>query len=287
VRLRRAAAGFAIATLVGAAVGPGCSQGSGGGTACGTLAIADCWTGVFNLQPDFFAAVPDESGDGADSLQIRVQNGGDYETFSDGLDILIDDVGAITPGQLGQTLQVSLPAGVALPGVPLIANPQPSLVHAVLYLGKSCRTQNVALYALEAVSLGPTGDCGAPLGEPPNACPLLGESLESATGSGDGSASADATVPDAGAASGGDAGGAPSAGPVAGSTIVFDALFDGNPNESNAERRLTEVPAFDLYFADPREITPGGFGPPPPCRAHLVGNFKFYFERGQPEQPFQ
>jgi hypothetical protein len=69
------------------------------------------------------------------------------------------------------------------------------------------------------------------------------------------------------------------------STIMFTHLFDGNEDETNAQQRLTDA-QFDFYFADPREVCPGGIGPPPPCRGHLVGYFSFYFERGQPAQPF-
>jgi hypothetical protein len=68
------------------------------------------------------------------------------------------------------------------------------------------------------------------------------------------------------------------------STISFHALFDGNEAESSAQQRLSYAD-FDLYFADPREGC-GSLGPPPPCRGHLTGNFNFYFERGQPAQPF-
>ena len=41
-----------------------------------------------------------------------------------------------------------------------------------------------------------------------------------------------------------------------------------------------------FYLADPRQISPGGLGPPPPCWGHLKGNFHFYFQRGRPAQPF-
>jgi hypothetical protein len=96
-------------------------------------------------------------------------------------------------------------------------------------------------------------------------------------GSGAGSGGADASAPPAG-------GGAPAK--VGTSTITFASLFDGNPNESNAKQRLTDA-SFEFFFADPREICPGGLGPPPRCRGHLVGNFKFYFQAGVPAQPFQ
>jgi hypothetical protein len=239
-----------------------------------------CWTGAFNLQPDFFAAIPTQS---SDSLQIRVQNGGNFESFSDGVEFLIDDVAAV---QLGQTLPVSLPVGVAAPGVPIVANPNPSIVHATLYLQQTCRTQNVALYALSAVTLAADGSCGET-----GAASLPAACSDLTTGSLDAGDATTKTGPSADAATGdaGDAGTASATvatGPIGMSTIVFSDLFDGNPNESDASKRLTDVPHFDLYFADPRDIAPGGLGPPPPCLAHLEGSFSFYFEIGSPEQPF-
>ena len=69
------------------------------------------------------------------------------------------------------------------------------------------------------------------------------------------------------------------------STMVFNALFDGNPDESNTADLLSDG-TFHLFLADPREICPGGQGPPPRCRGELRGNFHFYFQRGRPAQPF-
>ena len=66
---------------------------------------------------------------------------------------------------------------------------------------------------------------------------------------------------------------------------MFNELFDGDPNEANAEQRLTDA-TFHFYLADPRDICPGGLGPPPRCQGELTGNFHFYFERGVPAQPF-
>jgi hypothetical protein len=230
---------------------------------CGWLATPGCWSGTFQLHPDFFAAVPANSA----ALQIRIQNGVDYETFSDGLVILVDDGGAIRGDSdggmprtalLGQSLAVSLPPSVVAPGVPVQAVANPPIVHATLYLNRTCRTQNVALYATT---------CTLPdKGEPPVACDLD---------------AALATAVDAGA----DAGAGGAAGRVGASTITFHSLFDGDVNESNAQRRLTDAD-FDFYLADPRQISPGGLGPPPPCWGRLKGNFHFYFQRGRPAQPF-
>ena len=264
----------ALVAFLGAVLAPACSLGTGSGTVCGTLDALNCWSGPFNLHPDFFAAVPYTSnGVQYGPLQLRIQNGGDYESFSDGLEILIDDAGQIRgdpgadggtrPSLLGQTMPVSLPPGVVPPGVPIVANPNPPIVHAALYLQKTCRTQNVALYAVDAVSLGSSGTC-----PPLNGCDI---------------ATPDGSVEAGSIDAGGTEGGAP--GGSAGSTIVFNSLFDGNPSESDAQKRLTDA-TFDFYLADPREVGSGGLGPPPPCRGHLAGQFHFYFQRGRPAQPF-
>ena len=69
------------------------------------------------------------------------------------------------------------------------------------------------------------------------------------------------------------------------STITFQSLFDGNPDEANANLRLTQAD-FDFYLRIPRDVCSGGLRPPPRCQGHLTGSFKFYFQRGQPAQPF-
>ncbi len=285
------------AALLGAVVAPACSLGAGTGSCSGDLDVPDCWSGHFDLQPDILAAVPTGK---TGALQIRIQSGADYESFSDGLVILVDDVGEVRgdptgdgtarPGLLGTPLVVSLPPGVVPPGVPVTPVPEPRIVHATLYLERSCRTQNDALYALDAVTLNPDGTCARPEGgEPPSSCPgpataREGGSADAATEAGtsldaslDGAA-VEAGVPDAGA-------GASPAGPVGTSTITFTSLFDDNPAENDASQRLTDA-TFDFYFGDPREVCAGGLGPPPRCRGHLTGSFRFYFQRGRPAQPF-
>src|SRR5450631_3589896 len=88
---RRIVRGGLVVALA-AVVAPACSLGAGTGTVKGSLNVPDCWSGPFDLHPDFFAAAPTSA---TDSLQIRIQHGGDYETFSDGLMILVDDVGEV------------------------------------------------------------------------------------------------------------------------------------------------------------------------------------------------
>jgi hypothetical protein len=289
-------AGLLLAAGLAVWVAPGCSLAEGTGVVEGTLDVTDCWSGPFNLQPNFVAAIPsatggiesgvNEAGSPSDALQLRIQNGGDFESFSDGVAILIDDAGEVrgdpaadgTPraSLLNQNLVVSLPVGVAVSGVPVTPVANPGIVHATLYLQKTCRTQNVALYALSEVSVNPDGTCGRPDGgDPPLNC---------------GSA---ATLPDtdggpiqpAVAGQGADAGTSASTTTTRSSWINFQSLFDGNPDEPDAQKRLTQA-TFELFLANPREICPGGLGPPPRCRGDLKGSFKFYFERGQPAQPF-
>jgi hypothetical protein len=300
----RLLARFALAGALAVWLAPGCSLAEGTGTVTGVLDVPDCWSGPFNLQPTFFAAIPTGSpylntgvtvsGTTTDALQLRIQNGGDFESFSDGLAILIDDDGAVLgyptsegesrPSLLGQNLVVSLPVGVEVPGVPVTPVANPSIVHATLYLQKTCRTQNLALYALSAVTTNPDGTCDRPDGGvQPLACgapgvlpdtdastiePAFPDGVDASTGA-DGGASA-ATA---------------AAGPIRSSWINFTNLFDGNPDEADAQKRLTQA-TFEFFLADPREICPGGLGPPPRCLGDLKGSFKFYFERGQPAQPF-
>ncbi len=255
----------------------------------GVLDVPNCWSGPFDLHPDFFAAVPATAPNGvatdSDALEIRIQKGADFEGFSDGLIISIDDAGEVRgdsgpngprPSLLGTPLVVSLPPGVVPPGLPITPVANPRIVHAALYLDSTCRTQNDALYALDAVTVNADGSCSRPDGgDPPLAC---GAPATANPDGGIGGGTADA------GADGAPAGSGPAN--IRQSTITFTHLFDGNPNESNAEARLTNVQAFDFYLGDPREICPGGLGPPPRCRGHLSGWFNFYFQRGRPAQPF-
>jgi hypothetical protein len=281
-----AVAGAVTVISLGVTLAPGCifafsqnSLGQGTGCVTGVLDVPDCWSGNFNLQPNFFVGVPYET-----SLEIRVQRGSDYETFSDGLAVLIDDVNAIRPGPdagpdggglYGTPLSVSIPAGVTAPGVPLMANPNPSVVHVSLYLQNSCQTQNVSLYALDQVSLSADGSC--------NGVESTSSSFTCGLTSSDAGLDVSPDVAAAVDASAADAGAPPPR--IGRSVMTFTSLFDDNPDESNAAQRLTEA-TFDLYLADPRTAAPGGLGPPPLCQAHIQGSFRFYFQRGQPGQPF-
>ena len=237
---------------------PSCSQGEGAGKVAGTLNVPNCWTGPFELSADFLAGVPFR-----EALQLRIQSGSDFQSFSDGMSILLSDINKIRPdpangfaGRYGQPLVVDLPPEVTPPGVPVRAKADPAIVSLSLYLQKSCRTQNVTVYAVEEVSIPSDGTCTA--NAMMGADPTVGcdPSKEAPGGVGSGK-----------------------------SLISFTYVFDGKVDEPQAAERLT-AGCFDVYLADPRDVAPGGLGPPPRCRGHIRGTFSFYFERGRPSQPF-
>jgi hypothetical protein len=67
--------------------------------------------------------------------------------------------------------------------------------------------------------------------------------------------------------------------------ITFSSIFSGNPNEEDSEKRLTEA-TFRVQFADPRELV-GAEDPAAVTSEVVKGYFHFFFQRGQPAQPFQ
>jgi len=68
-------------------------------------------------------------------------------------------------------------------------------------------------------------------------------------------------------------------------SITFKSIFSGNLNEENSEKRLTDA-EFHVKFADPRELVDAD--DPDKLTSDMVdGKFRFYFQRGQPAQPFQ
>jgi hypothetical protein len=71
-----------------------------------------------------------------------------------------------------------------------------------------------------------------------------------------------------------------------GGSINFTSLFSGDINEAAADDRLTEAD-FSATFADPRDLLEGTDAAADPNVVSLVeGNFRFFFQRGQPAQPF-
>jgi hypothetical protein len=71
-------------------------------------------------------------------------------------------------------------------------------------------------------------------------------------------------------------------------TVTFTSLFDADPNETSAEEKLTDVSEFDVQFGDLGDVPLGGYvtDVPKGLQSRVTGKFRFYFERGQPGQPF-
>jgi hypothetical protein len=67
--------------------------------------------------------------------------------------------------------------------------------------------------------------------------------------------------------------------------ITFNSIFSGDLNEENSEKRLTDA-TFVAKFADPRDLVDAE-DPAAVTSEDVRGRFNFYFQRGQPAQPFQ
>lgn len=225
-----------------------CVAREGTATVVGELDVEQCWSGPFDLEPNFFAAAPFR-----ETLGLRLQRGSDFLTYADGVGITIDDVHAIRgddtrPSRYGEALKVAPSPAVVPPGVPVVADPDPALVHFSLYLQQSCRTQNITLHAAEEVLLAADGSCTSYATR--NRCADLDEQNA----------------------------------PRGRSTITFDHVFGGDILERNEDKRRIKG-RFDVYLTDPREACDAGLGVPP-CRGHLTGEFDFLYERSRPYQPF-
>jgi len=68
-------------------------------------------------------------------------------------------------------------------------------------------------------------------------------------------------------------------------SVRFSSLFSGDLNESDAADRLSEGKFENVVFADPRRAAPDG-SYAPGLTSSISGYFKFFFQRGQPAQPF-
>jgi hypothetical protein len=67
--------------------------------------------------------------------------------------------------------------------------------------------------------------------------------------------------------------------------ITFNSIFSGDPNEEDSDARYTDA-IFDVRFADPRELVDAE-DPSAVTSDNVHGEFSFFFQRGQPAQPFQ
>jgi hypothetical protein len=72
-----------------------------------------------------------------------------------------------------------------------------------------------------------------------------------------------------------------------GGTINFSSLFSGDLNEGSSENRKTQA-TFSASFADPRELDAAvGDEAKAAVTSLVTGDFDFFFQRGQPSQPFE
>jgi hypothetical protein len=71
-----------------------------------------------------------------------------------------------------------------------------------------------------------------------------------------------------------------------GGEITFTYLFSGDPNEEDSDSRRTVASFDNLRFADPRDLVDAD-DPAAVTSEDVKGDFSFFFQRGQPAQPFQ
>jgi hypothetical protein len=70
-------------------------------------------------------------------------------------------------------------------------------------------------------------------------------------------------------------------------TINFSSLFSGDLNEASSANRLTKA-TFSASFADPRELDAAtDDAAKAAVTSTVTGDFDFFFQRGQPSQPFE
>lgn len=68
--------------------------------------------------------------------------------------------------------------------------------------------------------------------------------------------------------------------------INFKALFSGDINEKDGSERLTDASFTDVRFAHQCDVVPEGGAQDDTVFSSVSGHFDFYFQRGQPAQPF-
>lgn len=255
---------IAIAALLSTA----CSVGQGeGGVASDRLLAKDCWCSGYSLSPNFFAAVPYR-----DTVQMRVQRGTDLTETSDGLSVLVNDVKRIR-GERGGDSLLGKPVAVTVPQ------------HIEILGGE--RTWDPGLGCAPVPEPDPDGGPGSGIvqSEWPEPCdtskllpeqpgeviyddpdhPLVHLSLYLQQSCHNQNVVLQALR----------------------GRILFTSLYSADPNEPVGSERYSQA-VFDVEVGDLND-TPLGMKPkdiPPEKRSNVKGCFQFYYERGQPGQPF-
>ncbi len=107
------------------------------------LVALDCYDGPFDLNPDFFAAVPFR-----DTLLIRVQRGSDLQEVSDGLEVVVNGVTDLRNNHLNEAIDIGLAPRLLNKIAPGVAQGEPPRTSMSLFLHYSCHNQNDALYSV-------------------------------------------------------------------------------------------------------------------------------------------
>jgi hypothetical protein len=240
----------------------GCSLGQGdGGVKSDALFAHECWGssdgGVqgesYDLRPDFFAAIPYRS-----TLQMRVQRGNDFQGVSDGLSVEIDDVPKINQeicDRVVRSPDCTKPDDTGSFGEFVESNPD----------WEECPAGTVGFQVALPAGVNPPGSPAVPPPDLINDPPLVHMALYLHR-----SCHNQNTVLYA----------------VEGK-VCFARLFSGDPNERTGDNKLTNA-LFKIQVGDIRDVPLGAYPReiPRELQTTVRGWFRFYFERGQPAQPF-
>jgi hypothetical protein len=256
--MSRSVALFTAAILLAGAAG--CSLGQGTGEVKSEALFAhECWGAIdggvqgddYDLKPDFFAAIPYRS-----TLQIRVQRSNDLEEVSDGLSVLIDNIPQINK---------EISAGLANPSDRSKADNIRSIYESLAPDWQECPAGTASFQVALPPGVNPPGSPAVPppdlLSNPPivhmalylhRSCHNQNTVLYAVDGK-----------------------------------VCFARLFSGDPNESSADNKLTSA-LFKIQVGDLRDVPLGSYPREIPAELQTTvhGFFRFYFERGQPGQPF-
>jgi hypothetical protein len=256
----------------------GCSLGQGNGDVKSDMLFAsECWGSSdagangqpqgdpYDLKPDFFAAIPYRN-----AMLIRVQRGNDLQEVSDGIAVLIDDVARV------RAALKNPPAGGAPIGSPVACAPTPADIgghgrgagsgDGGAGSADDCPPGTVGFPVAIPVGVVPPGSPTVPPQDLIDAPPIVHLSLYLQRSCHNANAMLHA---------------------VSGK-VCFATLFSGDRNETNADQKLTDVQSFSVQVGDLRDVPVGKNPREIPCarQSTLRGSFRFYFERGQPGQPF-
>ena len=259
------------ALLISAFFAMGCSVGQGeGGVSSDRLLAKDCWCSGFSLSPNFFAAVPYR-----ETVQMRIQRGTDLTETSDGLSVLVNDVKRIrgeSEGEslLGKPIAVTLPRHIEIlgggrewdPGLGCTPLPGEANSDAGADAGSGI-LQSAWPMPCDTSKLPPEQPGEVVFDDPDH--PLVHLSLYLQQSCHNQNVVLYALR----------------------GRILFTSLFSGDPNEQVGSERYSQA-VFDVEVGDlndtPLDMSPDDI--PPEKRSNVKGCFQFYFERGQPGQPF-